>query len=88
MRGGNPASTSWARRLTVRGLQVDGANFGLHIDDNAVTDARDVALSASTGVGLLLQQGGTIDRARHARAPTRVARASPPSTGQGQSNAA
>ena len=61
VRGGNPAGiyVARARQMQVRGLRVQRAVFGLHLDENAVVNAEDVTLTESTGVGLLLQRGGT-----------------------------
>jgi nitrous oxidase accessory protein NosD len=63
VRGGNPAGiyAGKARELRLQGVRVEGANFGLHLDDSTVAVAEDVTLAGSTGVGLLLQRGGTID---------------------------
>jgi len=60
--GGNPAGiyVARARELSLRAVRVDSANFGLHLDENAVASAEDVELTRSTTVGLLLQRGGTI----------------------------
>lgn len=60
--GGNPAGmyVAKARELSLRGVRVDGATFGLHVDDNAVGTLDDVTLAGSTGVGLLLQRGGAV----------------------------
>lgn len=62
VQGGNPAGiyAARARELTLRSVQVQSANFGLHLDENANALAEDVSLLGSTGVGLLLQRGGTI----------------------------
>ena len=62
VRGGNPAGVyvARARELTLRGVRAEAAVFGLHLDHNAVASAEDVTLTGSTGVGLLLQRGGTL----------------------------
>ena len=62
VRGGNPAGiyVSKARELTLRGVRVESAQFGLHLDDNANGNLDDVTIAGSTGVGLLLQRGGTV----------------------------
>jgi parallel beta-helix repeat protein len=63
VRGGDPAGIYVARagELTLRDVQVESANFGLHLDFNANAIAENVTLAGSTGVALLLQRGGTID---------------------------
>lgn len=62
VRGGAPAGIylAKAKEATLQGVRVEGAQFGVHVDENAVVALDDVAISASTGVGLLLQRGGAV----------------------------
>lgn len=64
--GGNPAGVyvAQAKELRLHNVQIDGANFGVHVDNNAVADLEDVTVSGSTGVGLLAQRGGALTGAR------------------------
>jgi hypothetical protein len=62
IRGGQPAGiyVAKARELRMRDVEIQGANFGLHLDENAIANLDDVRIVESTGVGLLLQRGGTV----------------------------
>jgi parallel beta-helix repeat protein len=63
VRGGDPAGIYVARagELMLRDVQVESANFGIHLDFSANAIAENVTLAGTTGVALLLQRGGTIE---------------------------
>jgi parallel beta-helix repeat protein len=63
VRGGDPAGiyVARARELSLRGIRVEKAKFGLHLDENTRATADDISLLESTGVGLLLQRGATVE---------------------------
>lgn len=68
VRGGNPTAIYAARvpDVRLRGVRVEGAVFGVHVDDGAVATLEDVVVAGSAGVGLLLQAGASVtgDRLR------------------------
>jgi len=66
VRGGDPAGiyVARARELSLRAVRVEKAKFGLHLDENAVATLDGVDLVGSTGVGLLIQRGATLDGLR------------------------
>ena len=63
VRGGDPAGiyVARARELSLRAIRVEKAKFGLHLDENARATADDISLLESSGVGLLLQRGATVE---------------------------
>src|SRR5215208_4455900 len=66
VRGGDPAGiyVARARELSLREVRVEKAKFGLHLDENAVATLDGVDLVGSTGIGLLIQRGATLDGLR------------------------
>jgi hypothetical protein len=63
VRGGDPAGiyVAKAREARLNAVDVDGAHFGVHLDENTNAIAEDLTIANSTGVGLLIQRGGSID---------------------------
>lgn len=61
VRGGNPAGiyVANARDLQLRGVRIAAAVFGLHLDQNTNATIDDLSITGSTGVGFLIQRGGT-----------------------------
>jgi hypothetical protein len=66
--GGNPAGIYAARvpEVNLRDVQVEGATFGVHIDDRSAATLEDVTLVGSRNTGLLVRRGATVsgDRVR------------------------
>ncbi len=61
--GGTPAGiyVANARALTMQRVRIDTAVFGLHLDHNTPATLTDVGILNSTGVGLLVQRGATVN---------------------------
>jgi hypothetical protein len=62
IRGGNPAGVyaAQARGLALRGVRIQGAAFGLHVDDGSSVFLEDVTLSTSADFGLLVRRRSTV----------------------------
>ena len=62
VRGGSPAGlyVAKARELALTDVQIEGATFGLHLDDNAVARLENVTISRAESVSLLVQRGGAL----------------------------
>lgn len=60
--GGSPAGlyVSLTPEVALRGVRVDAAKFGLHIDDGSRAQLDDVTISGSGEVGLLVRQGASV----------------------------
>jgi hypothetical protein len=60
--GGSPAGMyiGLTPEVTLRGVRVEAANFGLHIDDGSRAQLEDVTLTGSAEVGLLVRQGASV----------------------------
>lgn len=62
VRGGNPAGLYAGKTAAVqlRGVRVESAHFGLHIDDGSAAELDGVTLTGSDEVGLLVRQSATV----------------------------
>jgi hypothetical protein len=60
--GGSPAGLYTGRTpdVELRGVRVESAHFGLHLDDGSTARLEDVTLTGSEEVGLLVRQGATV----------------------------
>jgi hypothetical protein len=68
VRGGSPAGVyaAGARGLALRAVRIQGAAFGVHVDDGSTVLLEDVALMASSDFGLLVRRRSAVtgDRVR------------------------